>query len=92
VIRRRPSPLRRLRNAALITVAATGVIAANGPVVVDVADRVRYDVQRNSDGYQAENGFWETVELPEEYRLSAIHAALLPTGKVLLIAGSGNSS
>ncbi len=90
--RRIPGPLRRLRNAALVSAAVTGVVAANGPVVVDVADRLVYEYQRNQQDYQAQNGFWETVELPEEYRLSAIHAALLYTGKVLLIAGSGNNA
>jgi hypothetical protein len=85
-------PLRRLRNAALVGAAVTGVVAANGPVVVDVADRVVYDLQRHQDDYKRQYGFWETVELPEEYRLSAVHAALLSTGKVLLIAGSGNNA
>jgi hypothetical protein len=90
--RRVPGPLRRLRNAALVSAAVTGVVAANGPVAVDVADYVVYEYQRNQQDYKARYGHWETVELPEEYRLSAIHAALLPTGRVLLIAGSGNNA
>jgi hypothetical protein len=90
--RRRPSLLRRLRNAALVLVASAAVVAANGPVVVDAVDYARYEYQRHQADYQAQYGYWETVELPEEFRLSAIHAALLHTGKVLLIAGSGNNA
>jgi len=39
--------------------------------------------------YEAEYGHWETIELPKEDRLNAIHTALLPTGKLLIVAGSG---
>ena len=73
-------------------VAVTGVVAANGPVVVDAADYAWNEYERHQGDYRAEYGFWETVELPEEFRLSAVHAALLHTGKVLLIAGSGNNA
>ena len=37
-----------------------------------------------------EYGAWHDVDIPKEYRTNAIHAALLHTGKVLIIAGSGN--
>ncbi len=47
-------------------------------------------VQDQPAGYKAANGKWEIVEFPEEYRQNTIHAALLRTGKVLLVAGSGN--
>jgi hypothetical protein len=36
-------------------------------------------------------GRWSVLDLPAQYRVNAIHAALLPTGKVLIVAGSGNS-
>jgi hypothetical protein len=36
-------------------------------------------------------GHWSILDVPAESRVNAIHAALLPTGKVLIIAGSGNS-
>jgi hypothetical protein len=35
-------------------------------------------------------GRWSVLDLPAQYRVNAIHAALLPTGKVLIVAGSGN--
>ncbi|GAB3350014.1 radical copper oxidase GlxA [Modestobacter lapidis] len=90
--RRKPRPLRRLRNAGLIGVAVAALVAANGPVVTSVAERAYTDWQRDQPDYQAQYGSWETVSLPEEYEVQAIHAALLHTGKVLLIAGSGNNA
>ncbi|NMH91165.1 DUF1929 domain-containing protein [Pseudonocardia bannensis] len=44
----------------------------------------------NSQEYKVQYGKWDVIELPAEQRVNAIHAALLPTGKLLLIAGSGN--
>ena len=90
--RRKPRPLRRLRNATLISVTVAGLVAANGPVVAATVDQAYTDYQRSRPDYQAEYGSWETIELPEEYRGQAVHAALLHTGKVLLIAGSGNDA
>src|SRR6185437_2409366 len=37
------------------------------------------------------SGQWNIIDVPPRSRVNAIHAALLPTGKVLIIAGSGNS-
>ncbi|MGY1703881.1 galactose oxidase-like domain-containing protein [Geodermatophilus sp. SYSU D00697] len=90
--RRKPRPLRRLRNAALVLAAVAGLVAANGPVVTAVAQDAYTEFQRSRPDYKAQFGSWETIELPEEYRVQAVHAALLYTGKVLLIAGSGNDA
>ncbi|SDN38319.1 kelch motif-containing protein [Geodermatophilus sp. DSM 45219] len=92
MIRPKPRPGRRLRNAALVTATVAGLVAANGPVVTAVAQEAYTDFQRSRDDYKARYGSWETIELPEEYRAQAVHAALLYTGKVLLIAGSGNDA
>ncbi len=92
MIRPKPRRARRLRNAALVTAAVAGLVAANGPVVTAVAETAYTDFQRSRPDYMAAHGSWETVELPEEYRGQAIHAALLHTGDVLFIAGSGNDA
>lgn len=42
-------------------------------------------------GELAISGQWKVIDSPAQSRINAIHAALLPTGKVLIIAGSGNS-
>jgi hypothetical protein len=90
--RRKPRPLRRLRNAALIGVAVAALVAANGPVVTAAAGRAYTEWQQDQPDYKALYGSWETISLPEEHRAQAVHAALLHTGKVLLIAGSGNDA
>ena len=90
--RPKPRRSRRLRNAALVAATVAGLVAANGPVVTAVAQEAYTDYQRSRPDYQAQHGSWETIELPEEYRAQAVHAALLHTGKVLLVAGSGNSA
>jgi hypothetical protein len=45
-----------------------------------------------TNAYKSQNGRWQVLELPTGFKLNAIHAAMLPTGKVLLIAGSGNDT
>ncbi|MFT4218875.1 MAG: galactose oxidase early set domain-containing protein [Micropruina sp.] len=49
-------------------------------------------IRESDSGYRAENGAWETVELPAEFRVNGIHSVMLPTGKVLIVAGSGNNA
>ncbi|WP_194852800.1 kelch motif-containing protein [Nocardia sp. SYP-A9097] len=44
----------------------------------------------NSDDYKAKFGKWEVVTLPNDIDANIIHSIVLPTGKLLLIAGSGN--
>ena len=44
----------------------------------------------NSLDYQRQFGKWDVLELPVDQRVNAIHSALLPSGKIMLIAGSGN--
>ena len=36
------------------------------------------------------DGKWDMVDIPKGMRINAIHSVVLPTGDVLLIAGSGN--
>ncbi|GIE56595.1 hypothetical protein Aoc01nite_19970 [Actinoplanes octamycinicus] len=70
--------------------ALTAVTAVNVPPAWSVVSRWRHDRLVNSLPYKESHGFWQTVELPGSMRVNAIHAALLPSGKILLIAGSGN--
>jgi Domain of unknown function (DUF1929)/Concanavalin A-like lectin/glucanases superfamily len=48
------------------------------------------DVEAQADPDPAEKGKWEKLKFGSE--VLAVHAALLPTGKVLFSAGSGNST
>ncbi len=92
MIRPKPRRSRRLRNATLVILTVAGMVAVNGPVVASAVGQAYTDFQRSRPEYQAQFGSWETIELPEQYRGQAVHAALLRTGKVLLIAGSGNNA
>jgi hypothetical protein len=88
---RRPTMRRRIRNYTLVALALTLMGVANGPVVGEVAQSAYHDYTRSRPAYMKANGHWDTMELPEGYRARAVHAALLYTGEVLLVAGSGNS-
>jgi hypothetical protein len=70
---------------------ATGVLGfANFPPAFDTVTGWLHERKVNSAEYKRTHGHWQIVELPERQRINAIHAAVLPTGKLLLIAGSGN--
>jgi hypothetical protein len=71
--------------------AAIVLLAANGQVIVQFLSSQlhAYIISRHS--YKARYGSWQLLELPQQERVHAVHAALLQTGKVLIIAGSGNS-
>lgn len=64
--------------------------ATNAPAVVGFAKDQYHAYEINTDGYKAERGHWDLMAMPARYQLNSIHAVLLRTGKVLLIAGSGN--
>lgn len=49
-----------------------------------------YNSMINSAEYQSAYGKWNVIELPDGVALNTIHTVVLPTGKLLLIAGSGN--
>ncbi|MFD8381373.1 galactose oxidase-like domain-containing protein [Streptomyces sp. NPDC059679] len=63
----------------------------NAPAVVDFTAERYHRYKINRPDYRARYGHWDVAPMPEKFHLNSIHAALLPTGKVLLIAGSGNN-
>ncbi|MCM3846415.1 kelch motif-containing protein [Pseudonocardia sp. DR1-2] len=81
--------LGRRRLIAMIGV-PTVLLAVNAPPALAWISEVRHEAWLHSAEYTAANGRWDVVELPADVRINAIHAAMLPTGKVLLVAGSGN--
>lgn len=62
----------------------------NAPAATAFVSDTYHNYKINQPGYLAGHGHWDLVEVPEQNEVNAIHAALLHTGKVLLIAGSGN--
>ncbi|WP_405722059.1 kelch motif-containing protein [Streptomyces sp. NBC_01537] len=84
-------PSRRSRTTAQAAVAFMVLAGLNAPAVIGFAEAKYHAYEINRPGYKAAYGHWDVVDLPAEYQLNSIHATLLPTGKVLLIAGSGNN-
>ncbi|WP_189216832.1 MULTISPECIES: kelch motif-containing protein [Streptomyces] len=82
---------RRARRLAIGSAVVLALAGMNGPWLYRFGTEQYHAYKINQPEYKAENGRWEIVEFPEEYRQNTIHAALLHTGKVLLIAGSGNN-
>ncbi|WP_049564292.1 kelch motif-containing protein [Streptomyces sp. SBT349] len=87
-MRYRPSS--RTKKTAIGTGATLLLAALNVPAALSFAQDRLHEYRISRPEYMAEYGVWDVVDVPEEFRTSAIHAALLRTGKVLLIAGSGN--
>ncbi|MEU8716478.1 kelch motif-containing protein [Streptomyces sp. NPDC048663] len=85
-----PTGGRRVRRLAIGTAAVLVLAGMNGPWVYRFGTEQyhRYEIDRPA--YKAANGHWDVIEFPKEYRQDTIHAVLLHTGKVLLVAGSGN--
>ena len=82
---------RRARRLAIGTAVVLALAGMNGPWLYRFGTAKYHQYQINKPEYKAENGKWEIVDFPEKYRQNTIHAALLRTGKVLLVAGSGNN-
>ncbi|MBG0562705.1 galactose oxidase early set domain-containing protein [Actinoplanes aureus] len=87
---RKPSPARRLLTAVVALLAAAAVVVVNRPMVVFAADKY-HDFNINRQAYKEKYGHWSMLPVPAGFRVNAIHGALLKTGKVLIIAGSGNN-
>ncbi|MET4657309.1 hypothetical protein ABID80_001001 [Streptomyces sp. PvP037] len=81
---------RRARRLAIGTAVVLALAGMNGPWLYRFGTEKYHQYKIDQPEYKAANGKWEIVEFPEEYRQNTIHAALLRTGKVLLVAGSGN--
>ncbi|MFE0516095.1 galactose oxidase-like domain-containing protein [Streptomyces sp. NPDC058964] len=82
---------RRARRLAIGTAVVLALAGMNGPWLYRFGTEKYHQYKINRPEYKAENGHWDIIEFPKEYRQDTIHAALLHTGKVLLIAGSGNN-
>ncbi|MGW2559090.1 galactose oxidase-like domain-containing protein [Streptomyces sp. NPDC001514] len=88
----RPNYRKNRARRILIGVAVVAVVAGfNGPALYRYGSAEYHEYKINRPEYKAANGHWDFLDVPSEYRINSIHAALLHTGKVLLIAGSGNN-
>ncbi|MFG2861067.1 galactose oxidase-like domain-containing protein [Streptomyces sioyaensis] len=85
-------PTRRTRRVAIATAVVLALAGMNGPALYSFASEQYHQYKINKPEYKAANGHWDVVNVPQKYRINTIHAALLHTGKVLLVAGSGNNA
>ncbi|MEV4947231.1 kelch motif-containing protein [Streptomyces sp. NPDC053755] len=83
-------PSRNLRKTLLGSGAVVVLAALNAPAAVSFVEEKYHAYKIAQPEYRRKYGSWARVDVPDTYRINAIHAALLHTGKVLLIAGSGN--
>ncbi|GID27502.1 galactose oxidase early set domain-containing protein [Paractinoplanes brasiliensis] len=88
--RPRPTLARRLGSGLVALAVLSVVVVVNRPMVAFGADALHtYSINRQS--YKERHGHWSRLPVPAGFEVNAIHAALLNTGKVLIIAGSGNN-
>lgn len=79
---------RRGRHLAVGASIAAIVLGSNSMMAATII----HEIEINSNSYKAEKGHWDVIDLPGDLRVNAIHAALLSSGKILIVAGSGNST
>ncbi|MFG1989922.1 galactose oxidase-like domain-containing protein [Actinoplanes sp. NPDC048988] len=88
--RPRPTLTRRLLSYLITLVVLGFVVAVNRPMMA-AANQAYREFTINRQSYKEKYGHWSRLHVPDSFRVNAIHAALLHTGKVLIIAGSGNN-
>ena len=88
--RTRPSLARRLL-AGLAVIAVSGVVVVVNRPMVAAATTALHEYNINRQSYKEQYGHWSTLSVPQDFKINAIHAAMLSTGKLLIIAGSGNN-
>lgn len=81
----------RARRIAIGAAVALVVAGVNGPALYRFGSEQYHDYKINRPEYKAANGHWDFLDVPARFKINSIHASLLHTGKVLLIAGSGNN-
>ena len=85
-------PSRRVKRLAVASVALLAVAGMNAPWLIRYTSEQYTNYNVNRASYKAENGLWQALDVPQKNKINTIHAAMLHTGKVLLVAGSGNDA
>lgn len=85
------SPRERLARWAIAVAVSAIVLTVNLPTLVSAAEQAWHEHVINSQSYKERMGHWAILPVPSKFKIDAVHAALLYTGKVLIVAGSGNN-
>lgn len=84
-------PSRRAKRLSITAAVVVALAAFNGPALYRFGSEQYHEYKINRPEYKAENGHWDFLDVPTDKKINTIHSALLNTGKVLMIAGSGNN-
>jgi hypothetical protein len=83
--------LRRGQPKFMIGVTIFALLIASLPVVIPTTIHAIHQHKLDSLSYEKQYGHWQILKMPKAFQINTVHAALLPTGKLLLVAGSGNN-
>jgi Domain of unknown function (DUF1929) len=67
------------------------LLVVNGPPVFSFAKSTYLNWKINTSSYKRQYGHWVNLNIPSDKQINAVHAVMLNTGKVLIMAGSGNN-
>ena len=81
---------RRIQGAVGLLLLAA-LLVVNGPPVFSFAKSTYLNWKINTAGYKRQYGHWANLNIPSDKQINAVHAVMLNTGKVLIMAGSGNN-
>jgi hypothetical protein len=90
-MRKQPGMFRRGQPIVLFLTTIIALLIASAPMSVPAFLHWNHNHRVHALGYVQKYGRWDIINLPKEFRLNTIHASMLPTGKILLVAGSGNN-
>ena len=82
----------RTKRSRSVAVGLTAVLGVNASFLAPAIGQRMQDYEAQTAGYKAKYGHWDVINLPSSMRISAVHAALLQDGKILITAGSGNNA
>lgn len=82
--------LRRHVRGLVVAAVATAMVGVNVAPAWTFVAHYEHNKLINSATYKRHYGHWDVINLPADVRVNAVHTALLDTGKLLIIAGSGN--
>jgi hypothetical protein len=88
---RRRRRRRRQIQAVVGLLLLAALLVVNGPPVFSFAKTTYLNWKINTSSYKRQYGHWANLDIPDRDKINAVHAVMLNTGKVLIMAGSGNN-